>query len=525
MVSYDVLIKSGTVIDGTGAPPGTMDVGVRDRHIADMGVLEGATAEVVIDAAGKYVTPGFIDVTNHSDTHLSLFKYPGLDGLLMQGVTTAIGGNCGASLAPLASGDSILAIRKWADPSDINVNWNSVGEFLAEITKLRLGVNFGMFAGYGTLRRGVIGNAARLLDRNERQEIRFLLEESVREGALGLSLGLAYGHERVSPTEEIVEIAGGLAAAGGIIKLHLRAEGSDLIAAVNEAVQISREAGATVHISHFKVIGRKSRGLFNKALEILNGAAASGVAVSFDVSPYATTGSPLYALLPSWARQGGFSALFERLANDYERGLIIGDLKKYTLHYGRITVISAKIPHLVGRTLKKIAAGMGMEPEEAILEMIKANEGRISIRGRTVSLKNVDAGIAHPRALAASDGEGYAQEERASGNLHHPRSFGAFPHFLHRYVRDIKSLTAEEAIRKITGGPAVLLGIKERGVLAAGMAADIAVFDPFLFKDRATYNNPFRYPAGIEWVLVNGSIAVERGRPTGVRSGKVVQRK
>ena len=525
MATYDILIKSGIVIDGTGAAPAPADIGVSNGKIAAIGGLKGATAEFIVDASGKYVTPGFIDVTNHSDTHLSLFTYPALDGLLMQGVTTIIGGNCGASLAPLASPESIQAIRKWADPSQINMNWNGVGEFLQEVEKIRLGVNFGTLVGYGTLRRGVIGSASRILDANERAETRFLLEESVREGAFGLSLGLAYGHERVSPAEEIVEIIGGLSAAGGMVKLHLRSEGADLIAAVNEAVQFGRATGVRVHISHFKVIGKKSWKLFEKALEIIESAANSGVVVSFDVSPYATTGSPLYSLLPSWSRQGGFSALFERMDNEYQRRLIIDDLKKYTLHYQRIHIISAKMSHLVGLTLAEVAEKMNFEPEEAILEMLRANEGRVSIRGRTVSLHNVGKAVEHPRAMIASDGEGYAQGEYTSGNLHHPRSFGTFPHFWHCYVNDIKSLSPEEAVRKMTGAPAALLGLKNRGTLMSGNFADMVIFDPVLFRDRARYANPFRYPAGIEWVLVNGQLSVEKGRPTGVRAGKVVQKK
>lgn len=524
MASYDILIKSGTVFDGRGGPPQAADVGIKNNKIADVGILQGAAAKITIDAPGKYVTPGFIDITNHSDTHLTIFKYPTLESLLMQGVTTIIGGNCGASLAPLASSTAIDAIRKWADPSEFNLNWKGVGEYLETLEKLTIPLNYGTLTGYGTLLRGVIGSESRPLVPEEKEQIKFLLLRSLEEGALGVSLGLSYGHERNISTEDIIDLAKIVRGSGGIVKIHLRSEGERIFAAVNEAITVSREANAKVIISHLKAIGRKAWPLLPKSLELIGGAVSSGVNVAFDVSPYATSGSPLYLLIPSWAREGGFDALFKRMENTQEKKKIMEDIKSQTLHYDKILVISAKIPSVVGETLAEIADHSGLSPEEALLETVRANGGRVFIVGGTVSAWGIRNAVLDRNSIVASNGAGYSQEARQSGSLTHPRSFGAFPHFWHTFVRDKGLLREEEAIKKITSRPAEIFGLRGRGVIAKGNFADVVVFDPRVFKDRATYKNPYQYPEGMEWVIVNGRIVVKEGKYQIIKAGRVLKK-
>ena len=525
-MAYDIVIKGGSVLDGRGNPAAVADIAIEDGRIAQIGALEGAAAKTEINAAGKFVTPGFIDITNHSDTHLTLFKYPLQESMVMQGVTTIIGGNCGSSLAPLVSAEAIRGISKWADLSEIGVDWTSVGEFLEAVKRIRPGVNFGTLAGYGTIRRGVADFAAgssRPLSIEERAKAVLVADRAMEEGAFGLSFGLAYGHERAADTEELIEIARTAAARNGVVKIHLRSEGAEVLAAVNEAIRIGRETGARIIISHFKIIGRKSWPLAQKALELIATARSGGVNIWFDVSPYRTTGSPLYLLLPAWARRGGFADLFGRLGSQAERKRLIEALETATLHFDKILVIAAKHSAIAGKTIAEIADGMRMRPEEAMLEIIRGNEGRVTIVGRTVSIKNTARAVQDPNSLIASDGYGLSPEALATGNLTHPRSFGAFPHFWHKFVADTSALKPEEAIVKITGGPAAVLGITGRGVIAKGNFADIVIFDPRLIRDRATYKNPFRYPAGIEWVIVNGQVAVAQGRHTGVRTGLVIR--
>ncbi len=524
-MAYDILIKSGSVIDGTGEPPTVADIGIKGDKIAAIGGIgENEAGGITINANGKYVVPGFIDITNHSDTHLTIFKYPNLESMVRQGVTTIIGGNCGSSLAPLGNKNALQSIRKWADTSEINIDWARVGEFLARIEKLRLGANFGTFVGYGTLRRGVIGDEARELNIEEREKIKYLLREGIKEGAFGLSLGLAYGHERISSTEEIIEIARVLADTGGIVKIHLRSEGKGILASINEAVLIGRGAKVPIQISHLKTVGKKSWPYLKKALELIKVAHESGVDINFDVSPYSTTGSLLYLLIPAWARQGGFNELFQRLDQPEERKKIIEHLKIYTFHYNRIIINSAKLTNLVGKTLAEIAETSGLPPEEALLETVRANEGRVKIIGRTLSIKNTELAIENPSSFIASDGAGYNEEEMKSGNLVHPRSFGAFAHFWHRFVRDLKTISPQEAIQKITSGPAKKLKLYGRGAIRKENYADLVVFDPQKIKDRATYRNPYQYPQGIEWVIINGQIVIENGNFTGVRAGRILRK-
>ncbi len=523
-MAYDIIIRSGLVLDGTGAAPSVQDIAIEQGTIAAIGALDRATAKTEINAAGNYVTPGFIDITNHSDTHLTMFQYPAMESMVMQGVTTVIGGNCGTSLAPLVSADAIRSISKWADFSRIGINWTGMDEFLAAVEKMRLGVNFGTLVGYGTLRRNIVGDSAEPLSLEEKEKIVLLLGRALDEGAFGFSLGLAYGHERVSTTDELIELAYPLAGGRGILKIHLRSEGTEILGAVNEAIRIGREAGVPIAISHFKVIGRKSWPHAQKALDLVTHARATGLNIWFDASPYRTTGSPLYLLIPAWARRGGFADLFARIDSQMERKKIVEALGYSTLHYDRIMVIAAKHASLVGKTLAKIAEQMGIPPAEALLEIVRGNEGRVEIIGRTLANKNTIAAMKDPNGLIASDGFALSQEAVRSGDLAHPRSFGAFPHFWHRAVNDLKILKPEEAIVKITGAPAAVLGIPRRGVLARGNFADIVVFDPRLIRDRATYQNPYRYPAGIEWVLVNGKIAVEQGKHTGARAGQVLRK-
>lgn len=523
-MTYDILIKAGTVVDGTGQAPRVADVGISGEKISAIGDLGNSEGKITINASGKIVSPGFVDITSHSDTHLTLFKYPNQESLLMQGVATIIGGNCGASLAPLGGPEAINAIRKWANISEINIGWSTLEEYLAEVETIRPAVNYGTFVGYGTLRRGVIGDEVRQLNVEEREQVKYLLRGSMNEGAFGLSLGLAYGHERVSSTEEVIEIGKVLGlGSGGIIKIHLRSEGFEILASVNEAVRIARETGVPVQISHLKAIGKKAWPALKNVLELIARARESGLNINFDVSPWSTTGSSLYLLIPGWAREGGFSELFRRINNPSENKKIISALQSHTLHYDKILITSAKTKNMVGHTIAQIAEETGLSPEEAILDALIANEGRISVVGKTVSVKNTRAEIENPNSFLASDGPGMSQDEQQSGNLAHPRSFGSFPRFLGR-LAPLLNIPLPQAIAKITSGPAEKLGLKDRGILAGKNYADITVFDPRIIKDRATYADPFKYPAGVEWVVINGQVAVEQGRITGERAGKVLRK-
>lgn len=525
-MAFDLLIKNGTILDGSGKPRFKGDVGISKGLIAAVGnpALEGAEAPKVIDAAGKFVSPGFVDITSHADANGSLFLNPQQDYLLTQGITTILTGNCGSSLAPLASREAAASLRKWSGGAEININWLSTAAYLAELGKHPLGVNVGTLMGHGTIRRGITKGESRPLTLEEVSAASSLISRGLQEGAFGLSAGLIYSHEAAATPEELVAFGKVLAHGGGILKAHLRSEGGNLIPAVNEMIQVGRESKAPVIISHFKAIGRKAWPLFRRALEMMEHAGESGASVHFDISPYQRTGSFLYLLLPAWAREGGFAAMLKRIQDPPNRTAVIEELKGQTLHYERYIIASAATPNANGRTLAEMAEHAGISPEEIVLELLSASEGRVTIFGNTLSFRNILAGIAHPLGVIASDGNGVLKDMNRSDALVHPRSTGAFPHFLHKFVREKETVSWEEGIRKISALSAELVGFKGRGRIAQKFTADIVVFNHDEIRDRSTYQNPYAHSAGIETVVVNGKLAVESGQLTGTAGGQVLKK-
>ncbi len=525
MVTYDILIKSGTIIDGTGNPRYQGDIGIQGGRIKDVAlVLPKAEAAKTINASGRFVAPGFIDLSSHADANWSLFLNPQQDYLLTQGVTTILAGNCGSSLAPLVSPEAVESLKKWGELAEVNINWTSVGEFLEELARRPLGVNVATLIGHGTLRRGLTRGATRRFSPEELAQAMQLVEQGQKEGAVGFSLGLAYSHEAPATHDELTAMARVIARQGGLMKVHLRSESLNLVPAVNEVVQLARESGARVVISHLKAIGRRSWPFFRKALDMIDRARGSGLELSFDISPYQRTGSFLYQLLPAWVREGGFDQMFKRIQDEAMHKQVIADLEALSLHYEKLVVATSITPNTNGRTVHELAERAGRSPAEVLLDLLIANRGRVTIFGRALSFRNLTIGLTHSAAMIASDGSGVFAEYGRSGKLVHPRSTGAFPHFLHRFVREKELIPWEEGIAKITHLPAQALGMQARGRLAKGLVADIVVFDPEDIRDRSTYQNPYVHSTGIDAVIVNGKLAVESGQLTGVSAGQVLKK-
>ncbi|MFA6193996.1 MAG: amidohydrolase family protein, partial [Parcubacteria group bacterium] len=286
---YDIIIRNGAVVDGTGKEKYQADVAVKNNKIAKIGKLKWSRGEKEIDATGKVVAPGFIDIHNHSDSYWRLFLDPQLPSLVYQGITTIVGGNCGISIAPLSSGKIIEAVQKWADIKDVNVNWLSMSEFRYEMEQKKLGLNFATLVGHGTLRRGIVGDEMRRLAKNELELFKNSLEESLEAGAIGFSAGLAYSHERDAKWDELEAMLEIVKRHNKIFSLHLRDEGGNIISAISEAVDLAKESGATLQISHFKVMGKQNWPLAYEALSKIEEAQKSGIDVNFDVYPYTQT--------------------------------------------------------------------------------------------------------------------------------------------------------------------------------------------------------------------------------------------
>jgi N-acyl-D-amino-acid deacylase len=523
---YDILIKNGVIIDGTGKPMFKGDLGIREGVIADIGDLSGEHAQTEIDAAKKYVAPGFIDVNNHSDTYWRIFMDPVLESLISQGVTTIIGGNCGASLAPLTKHEVMKSIQKWTDMNKVNFNWLSMEEFLSEVEKKKLSLNFASLVGHGTLRRGLIGDEVRDISPAEMGIMKKMLTRAMKEGALGLSTGLVYSHAKLATSREIAELAEIVKKYDGVYTTHIRGEGHELIQAVEEAIRIAENSGVRLQISHLKAMGEKNWKLMEEALSLVETARTSGIDVNFDVYPYTSTGSVLYILLPDWVTEGGRNMMLSRLKDPDVRERVVKEMKENEHDYSKITIsISALDKTLNHKKITEIAQLQNKSIEDAIIDLLIASEGRVITMMEVLSEKNVDKGVINPFSIISSNGSGYDIAHSETGEVVHPRNFGSFPRVLANYVRNRGVVGWEEAVRKMSGLPAEKFKIEKRGILAKGNYADVIVFDPQSICDMATTENPYRYSKGIDWVLVNGKPAIKNGAITGSLNGEIVKRK
>lgn len=521
---YDVLIKNGTLIDGSGAPMFRGDLAIQEERIAAIGNIDGA-AERVIDAAGHYITPGFIDVNNHSDSYWELLAHPELESLLYQGVTTIIGGNSGTSLAPLARPNIIRSIQKWTDVSKINFNWLTMAEFLVVVEKRRPTVNFATLVGHGTLRRGAMKDETRPIHDTEVQIMERMLKEAMREGALGFSTGLLYTHARSAHMNEILRLAELVRSEKGIYATYVRDEGQGLVKAVEEAVTIARKSRIPLHISHLKAVGKKNWPLMDEALNLIETAALNQMDISFDVYPYVATGSVLYTFLPTWITENGVKLMLARLRDPAVRDAVVAEMKKNDVDYNSMILAVTNIGKmLTRRKIADIASLHGKSPEEVVIDVLLASEGRAVVSFETLSEKNVEKAIQHPFSIISSNGSGYDLDHVKSGEHVHPRNFGTFPRVFAEYVRGRHLLSWEEAVHKMTGKPAKKFKLEGRGLLKVGYVADVVVFNPETIADQSTMEEPYQYAVGVKSLFVNGILTIQDGVYNGKRSG-IVYRK
>ncbi len=521
----DILIKNGTIIDGTGRKPYKGDVGIEGGRIKKVAQTLKAKTAKVIDANGLVVAPGFVDILNHSDSYWTLFSTPNFESLLRQGITSILIGNCGSSLAPLIEPSSLLSIQKWADISEANINWLKMGEFLDELEKKPFSLNIATLVGHATVRRAIVGEEFRELTDEELDRAKFTVEEAISEGAFGLSTGLAYSHAKVASLKELEGFAAVVKKYDALYSTHLRDEAQDSLRALNETINLARENGISCEISHFKNIAKDSKEQFEKGLEMIDSARSHKVNINFDVYPYLTIGSVLYIFLPDWASKGGKKMLLARIREPSLRERLMKEMKKDEYDYSNVIIASS--PHektFIGKSISEIAENEGISPEEAILNTLVASDGRIIAFMDLIDHGNLTAALGSKNSFVASDGFGYTEAYRKREELVHPRSFGAFPRFLGRYVRERHFIGWEDAIHKISSGPAQKIGLKDRGEIRKNYFADITIFDPNTIIDHATFKNPFQYPSGITYVIVNGEMVVEDEKFTGKMPGKILRR-
>ena len=502
--SYDLLVAGGQVLDGTGAPAYRADVAVRGGRIVAVSreALQRTAAARVIDATGLTVAPGFIDLHAHLDP---LLRLPDAESSVRQGVTTAVGGPDGGGPSPF-------------------------GAYLDSVERTGVGLNVAFLVGHNTIRRNVMGLEDRAPAAAELSRMQGMVAAAMGEGAFGMSTGLRYLPGTFATTDEVVALARVAADSGGIYTSHLREEGLGLFDGVGEAIRIARDANIRVVLTHHKAVGTKMWGESRRTLAMVDSARAAGLDVRIDQYPYTATSTTIAVLVPTWALEGGDTAFARRAANpalrdSITRGIVFnllndrggGDLRR--VQFARVSWDR----WLEGKTLHDwvVREGLAVTPENGAALVIEAQlRGGASGIYHVLDEGDVERIMRHPWTSIASDG----RLSRPGEGVPHPRGYGTFPRVLGVYVRERGILSLPDAVRKMTALPAATLGLTDRGRIAEGLAADLVVFDPATVADRATFQDPHQYPAGIPWVVVNGRVVVDEGRFAGVRAGRVLRR-
>jgi N-acyl-D-amino-acid deacylase len=527
----DIKIEGGTVIDGSGTAGGRTDIGISDESIAAVGDLSREPAARVLNASSRVVTPGFIDMHSHSDW--SLWANRRAESKIRQGVTTEVVGNCGFSPAPVST-EHLDDLMGWAlaRPRGLDFRWRSMEEYLDALDAQGTALNVVQLVGHGALRIACMGFARREPTPVELRSMQALLTAAMEAGAWGLSTGLIYPPGSYARTEEIITLARVAARHRGIYASHVRGEAATLLEAVAEALRVGREADLPVQVSHVKAAGRPNWGNVPRALALVDEAVADGVDAGADVYPYTASSTVLRALLPAWTLEGGLDAMKARLADADTRARIRAELttsatgQSLVDRVGWDNVMIGSAPRrreAEGRRLSELAAAWRMDPFDVAAELLATDDGQAHVVMFQLDERDLRQALLHGRVMIGSDGSALAPYGELAAGRHHPRSYGTFPRVLGRYVREERLLSLSEAVHKMTGLPARRLGLRDRGMIRVGAKADLVVLDPRTVGDLATYEDPHRYPRGIEHVLVNGRFVIRDAEHTGNLPGKLLR--
>jgi N-acyl-D-amino-acid deacylase len=508
---YDLLIRSARVVDGTGKPAFPGDLGLVGERIVALGTHLDGEALHLIEAEGRVVAPGFIDAHTHDD--LVVLRHAVALPKVQQGVTSLVIGNCGFGLAPVVPAHA-EALKRYSaavlGEDDQPWNWPTMGALLETLRSMSLGQHVRVLLGHTALRVAVMGFEPRPANEQELLAQEELLAEAMQAGAAGLSLGLMYTPGMYTPIEELARLARVVSRYRGVVTVHMRGEGDYLLSSLDEMLAFAEQADVALHISHLKVTGRKNWGSIQQALEKIANARARGLSLTVDVYPYTAGSTTITQLLPPWLLEGGIEAMLQRLrdpaiqsrvSQDFARGLPGWENQVGAAGWERIVLANLQqeaYRSLEGLNIVEAAAKLGLTSDAAFFHLIQEEKGQITIIIFSMDQHDVDQVVQAPFTMLGSDGL-----SSGSGRPH-PRLYGTFPRYLQRYVRELKSLTLEEAVRKITSFPAARFKLAERGVLALNTCADLVIFDPDRINDRATYTDPRVYPEGIQAVIVSG---------------------
>jgi dihydroorotase/N-acyl-D-amino-acid deacylase len=527
---YDLVIAGGRVVDGTGAPWFRADVGVVGDRIAAVGDLSAARARRRIAVGEQVVAPGFIDMLGQSE--LTLLVDNRAESKVRQGITSEVTGE-GGSVAPLNAAMT-ADYGPWVDKYGVTVGWTDFKGYFDRLRAARPAINLGTFVGAAQVREYVLGKGDVQPTAAQLDRMAALVDAAMEQGALGLSTSLIYPPGSYATTAELLALARAAARRGGIYATHIRDEGPKQMEALEEAFTIAREARIPVEIWHLKVAGRRNWGRMGEVVARIERARAEGLDVTADMYPYVASGNGLDNTVPQWAHDGGVPRMLERFRDPELRPRILREIREggggaWEGWKGRppedILIVSVMNPALrkwTGKRLSQVAAEMGTTAEEALLDLVEADHANVFVARFSMSEDDLQVAMRKPWVAFDLDAGAVAVDGPLGADKHHPRAFGSLPRILGRYVRELKVLTLEEAVRKMTSLPARRVRFHDRGLLRPGMAADITVFDPDRIRDVATFEDPNRYSEGVSYVVVNGRVVLDDGRLTAERPGRVL---
>ncbi|MFH1214136.1 MAG: D-aminoacylase [Candidatus Neomarinimicrobiota bacterium] len=522
----DIIIRNGNLLDGSGNPAMRCDLGIRGGKIVTLDDLSTATADRIIDASNLVVSPGFIDV--HSHTDIELLVNPRAESKIRQGVTTEISGNCGDSPFPMNEADFEEYRQRQRDNYGLEVDWRNLPEFLAAIKNARSAINYATLVGHGNLRAYVVGKNDVQPTAEQLRRMQSLLAEMLEEGAVGLSTGLEYAPGSYAKTDELIELCRVVARHDNIYATHLRNEDDTVEEAVAEALQICRAAGVSTQISHLKACNRANWPKTDRLIEMISTARRQDLPVEADRYPYIAWSTGLGSFLPLWARQGETGEVLARLQDKKQ----FAEIAKYSQGRGariggweQVVICecnNASNKVWEGQAISECSHLSGKEPVIFIRDLLVDEKMRVGVIGFAMDEDGLKKVLAAPFTAIGSDGNAVSPSGLLGKGKPHPRYYGTFPRVLGKYARDEKVFDLSTAIHKITAQPARKFGLKQRGEIRPGYFADIVIFDPATITDRATFIDPHQFPTGIEYVIVNGKISVEKGTQNATDAGQVL---
>ena len=518
---YDLVIRNGMIYDGSGQPPFSGDIAVNGDRIARLGDVGDAKGREEVDAGGMAVAPGFINMLSWANSALIHDGRSQSD--IRQGVTLEVMGE-GFSMGPLNDSMKAEMLERQTDIR-YDIEWTTLGEYLQFLEDKGVSPNVASFVGNGSIRRHVIGYENRPATPTELDQMKMLVDEAMREGAVGLSSSLLYAPSMYADTAELVELSKVAARHNGLYISHIRDEGDELLESIDELIRISREAGLPAEVYHLKASGQSNWHKMDLAIEKIEAARAAGLEITADIYTYHASSTGLHVQLPDWAREGGIDAAIERLSDPETREKIISGIV-FRNGPDSILLVGFRNPELrkyIGRRLSEVAEELGKSPAETAVDLIVEDDSRIQVVYFSMSEDNIRKKMAVPWISFCSDAGSYATEGVFLNQSTHPRAYGSFARVLGKYSRDEGILLLEEAVRRLSAYPADNLKLEGRGRLKAGHYADIVVFDPATVRDRATFEKPHQYAEGMIHVWVNGEQVLQNGEHTGATPGRFVK--